>query len=339
MNYLKQAVGIDIAKDELVCKAGRFYSDQSIEVMEQASFPNQMDGFEQLHHWVREVLGETDSPIWFVMEATGVYYEELAYYLHSNAQLVSVLLPNKVKYFAKTLTIKSKTDALDAEIILRIGLERKLDPWNPPSPEMRTIRILTRELQEVKRKRTATKNQHHAKSHAHGVPSSTLQRLTQQIDFLNQQIKEIESELKKIVQQDEVLRQKVERLETIPGVGFPTIITLIGETNGFALFRNARQLVSYAGLDLVLRESGNWRGKTTISKKGNRFIRRAVFMPALSAVQHNQGLKAFYKRLCERKPAKKIGLTAVARKILVLVYTLWKNEEEFMLEKMLPQNA
>jgi transposase len=333
MHFVKQVVGIDISKSELVCKAGRIGVDQTVEVLSTGTFSNDFEGFEELMIWSKEVFSSVELPLCFVMEATGVYYECLAYYLVGLDLDVSVLLPNKVKHFGKTLEIKSKTDALDAEVILRIGLERKLTLWQPGSNQMRSITVLTREQAGIKAKRTVVKNQLHARSHAYGTPTSTIKRMNEQIALLDKQLAAIELELRQIVAQDQVLSEKIARLETIPGIGFNTLITLIGETNGFALIRNAKQLVSYAGLDVVHRESGNWKGKSMISKKGNKFIRAALYMPALACIRYNEPLKKFHQSLCERKPAKKIGVIAVARKLLSWVYILWKNGTEFDAER------
>ena len=102
--------------------------------------------------------------------------------------------------------------------------------------------------------------------------------------------------------------------------------TVVGETLGFTGFTNAKQLTSYAGFDVVLKESGAYKGKTRISKKGNKNIRRALYMPAMTAVRCNPTLKKFYERVKPTKAKPMIALVAVERKLLVLMYSLWKNE-------------
>ena len=113
-------------------------------------------------------------------------------------------------------------------------------------------------------------------------------------------------------------------------IGFITIIKVLTETNGFLLFNSIRQLVSYAGLDVIEKESGKYKGKTKISKKGNARIRSALYMPAMSAARNNKTLKVFYNRVNEGRTIKKQGLIAVMRKLLILIYTLWKKEEEYI---------
>ena len=102
----------------------------------------------------------------------------------------------------------------------------------------------------------------------------------------------------------------------------------MAETLGFYRFNSIKQVISFCGLDVVQRESGtSVKGKTKISKKGNKYIRRVLYMPALVSVKHNPKLALFYKNIINRKPAKKIGVVAVQRKLLTLIFTLWKRNE------------
>ena len=140
---LKQCVGIDISKDTFtVCVCRRDLSGKEY-LSETVDFKNLKTGFNQLVKWSRKI---TDSSIetLFVMEATGIYYENLAHHLHRLILPVSVLLPNKVKHFAKSLNVKTKTDQVDARIIARLGAERKLLLWKPPPEIFKLLKDLTR---------------------------------------------------------------------------------------------------------------------------------------------------------------------------------------------------
>ncbi len=108
-----------------------------------------------------------------------------------------------------------------------------------------------------------------------------------------------------------------------------TIATIIAETNGFAAIENVKQLASYAGMDVMMNQSGQYSGRTRISKKGNRHIRTALYLPAMSAIRSNKRLQQFYKNIRERQKNGKVGIVAVARKMLVLIYTLWKKEVQY----------
>lgn len=328
MKTLKQSIGIDVSKDSLVCCIGSLDADYQQTFSKSKLFPNNPDGFDQLGNWAAPLRKCTE--VIYVMEATGVYYENLAYWLDSREEKLSVLLANKVKFFAKSLNIKTKTDGVDAQVLSRIGLERKLECWKMPSKLMRQIKFLSREYREAKAKLVVVKNQLHAKDHSYGCPASTQTRLQTQLSLLETQLLEIEAELKTIARSDSALYARIMKVSTIPGVGLMTIISILAETNAFVLVSNAKQLVSYSGLDIQHNQSGLKEGKTKISKKGNSFIRNALYMPALSASRHNPDMKVFYTQLWERKPAKKIAVTAVARKLLILIYIIWKNDTVFI---------
>ena len=116
-------------------------------------------------------------------------------------------------------------------------------------------------------------------------------------------------------------------IKSLPGVGLITVLTIVAETNGFALIRNLRQLSSYAGYDIIENQSGNKQGKTRISKRGNARIRAVLYMAALSVIRHDKGpLRKCYERVAHRNPtAYKVANVAVQRKLLCLIYTLFKN--------------
>ena len=327
MKTVQFCVGIDVSKDSLECSYGSLTESGEPLFSKVQKFTNSTQGFTKLLEWAKKK--NDPKEIFFLMEATGVYYENLAYWLHEKNLSVSVVLPNKVNYFTKSYNIKTKTDSVDAKLLCRMGLERKLDHWNMPSLQMRTLKILTRDYRSLKDKLTMTKNQLHAKVNSYKCPATVVKRLKQQIKLLEKQISQVVNEIKRVVKNDNVLDQRIRKVETIPGVGFMTIACILGETNAFALVSNSKQLVSYCGFDLQHRQSGLQAGKTTISKKGNSFIRAALYMPALSSLQYNPSLKTFYNRLAEKKAIKKIAVTAVARKLLVLIYTIWKNESEY----------
>lgn len=323
----KQCVGIDISKDYLDCCFGNSDNFQNQKFGKSKRFDNDHSGFNELIKWADEQ--SNCKEVFYVMEATGVYYEHLAYFLNEHGCMLSVLLPNMVKHYFRSLNVKTKTDQKDSEVLCRLGLERKLDNWNMPTKIMRDLKFLSREYREAKDKINQVKNQLHAKYHSHQCPVSTQKRLKKQLSLLEKQALEVESELRALVISDTEFYNKIQKICSIPGVSFITVICIISETNAFALITNMKQLASYAGLDIQHNQSGNKQGKTRISKKGNSFIRHALYMPALSAARFNPLMKEFYNNIKDRKPAKKIAVIAVARKLLLLIYTLWKKNMEF----------
>jgi transposase len=326
----KQAVGIDVSKDTLVVCFSQMDDRQQIYCKATKRFANNKGGWSALDRWMK-ALCTAQVPFWVVMEATGVYYEKLAYYLKIQQYEISVVLPNKSKSYFQSLNIKTKTDGVEARALAQMGLERKMKPWAGCSEIMLTIKHLCREREALQEHVTAASNQLHAHEHEYHPDSRTIQRANQHIKLLKKQIAEIDRQLENILQQDPELKAKVDNVCSIKGVGLLTALIVISETNGFELIENKAQLVSYAGYDVVERQSGSSiRGKTRISKKGNAHIRRALHYPALSAVRYEGQLGDLYKRVTLRNPkVKMIGLVAVQRKLLVLIYTLFKKNQPY----------
>lgn len=326
---LRQCLGIDVSKDHLQVNLSNQEADQRIRVISSTKFDNTAKGLEKLNAWVaKHRISSVDFKV--VMEATGVYHESAAYFLHEKGFAVSVLLPNKTKAYAKSLNAKSKTDSIDARILAQMGLERSLEIWQPASHNMRRIKRLCRERVALQEQKTITLNQNHARSCEFEPEKNSQERATQLIKFIEKQIAEVEGNIQQAIACDKTLKEKVDRICTVKGLGWISVITIVAETDGFALFKNKGQLVSFAGYDVVQNESGSSvKGTTRISKKGNRHIRRALHFPALTAVQYEPQFKNLFTRTLEKSFIKMKAYVAVQRKLLVLIYTLFKNDTPY----------
>lgn len=330
MDIIKQTFGLDISKDSFVVCFGTTNTNQKVSISKGETFNNNKTGFNNFFKWIQKNKTNSSVPLWFIMEATGVYYENLAYFLDLKGFNLCVLLPNKSKNYAKTLDKKSKTDSIDARVLTQFGLERNLNKWEPPSPLFKELKSFIRERIQMKSMIIQLKNQLHARSYSYQPSKKSIKRTTALINYYKNIVRKIEEDIENLLQSDEKLYEKVKKIESIKGIGIMTIASILAETNGFALVRSRKQLASYAGLDVVLNESGKRKGKTKISKKGNRYLRESVYMPALSAVKWNPELKRLFERIVRKRGIKKIALIAVARKLLLLVYTLWKNDQEYI---------
>lgn len=326
MKTIKQVIGIDVSKDTFHVCFGTIDESQCIKVLKQSSFINNEKGFKQLLTW-KQKSQVADIPLWYVMEATGVYYENLAYFLSENKECLSVLLPNKSKNFAKSLDIKTKTDKVDAAMLCRIGLERVLPAWKIPTILMKQIKSLCREYKGLKANGSKIKVRLHAYNYSYKPEKATIKRLKQQLSLLEKQIVMVEKEIRSYISKDELLQKRIDNIQQVKGLSLITIITVIAETNGFASITNAKQLTSYSGLDITMNQSGKFYGRTKISKKGNSHIRSALYLPAMSAVRSNIRLKQFYENIMQKHTCGKVGIVAVARKLLILIYTLWRKNE------------
>jgi transposase len=321
---VKQVVGIDVAQDELVVKIGKMYDDWTPEEVAHKTFANQPKKFAELQQWVKAHT-DAQQPVRYVMEATGVYHQKLSYWLYEQGLPVSIVLPNKISNYARTLSVKTVTDKTAASAILLFGLERKLDDWEPPKGIYKKLQQLTRERSQLVEERTMIKNQVHAEQ-AEAVPNKqSVIRAQKRIALLDKQEKEIEVNIRELLQQDEEGKRIVMLLCTIPGIGLLTAATILGETNGFELIKNKRQLTSYAGLDVKEKQSGtSVKGIARISKRGNRHLRKCLHLPALNAIRRDERFKAVFARVVARHGIKMKAVVSVQRRLLEMAFTVFK---------------
>ncbi len=240
---IKSVIGIDIAKDDFyACFKFRDAKDK-VTIKGTRSFKNSLKGFEDFYAWAQQK--HKAGELWFILEATGVYHEQLTHFLYDEKQKVAVILANKLKSFSKSFNIKTKTDKVDAKIIAQFVIERSPLPWKPMCEEYRYLRDLNREklaLQEAKQRANA---QLHAYQHSHETLQEIQDLKQKQIQFYEESIQQISTMIKQLVRKDKHLTKCLKYVTSIPGIGFDTAITVLSETNGFELFENIRQLVSY----------------------------------------------------------------------------------------------
>lgn len=321
---VKQVVGIDVAQKELVVSLGRMYDDWTPELYAHKTFANTQKGFMMLVSWVKK-LTDAGAAVRYVMEATGVYHESLAYFLDERGYEQTIVLPNKISNYFRTLSVKTITDQTAAEAIAMFGLEKKLENWKRPKKVFKNLRQLTRERDQVIQSRTVAKNQLHAEQSEAEPGKNSIDRLKKQIALFNKQEKEINAEIAELVKTDQEVSKAIQTIRSISGVGLLTAATVLAETNGFDLIRNKRQVTSYAGLDVREKQSGtSVKGKPRISKKGNKYLRKAMHLPALAAIRHDQRFKGIYARLVAKHGIKMKAAVAVQRKLLELIYIIYK---------------
>ena len=326
---VKQVLGVDVAKKELVVCLGRMYDDWTPDLYGYKTFVNSAKGFASLVLWVKK-NSDQEIPVRFVMEATGVYHESFAYFLNGSGYEVSIVLPNKISNYIRTLQIKTITDKTASEAIARFGLERKLDLWQKPESIFKKLRQLTRERGQIIEERTAVKNQLHAEQVEAEPNKNSVKRILERIKVLNKQEKEIKAEVAALIKEDKETSAQIALICSIPGIGLLTAATILAETNGFELIRNKRQLTSYAGFDIVEKQSGiSVKGKTKISKRGNKYLRKAMHLPALSAIKHDNRFKAIFSRTIARHGIKMKAVVTIQRKLLEMTFTIFKSQKKY----------
>jgi transposase len=327
----RQCVGIDISKEKFTACLYMYdrLSDEGC-CTGSVEFANTRQGFNQMVKWSRKEALKGRA-LTYLMEPTGVYYEPLAYHLDKIGQTLYVVLPNKARKFCEAEGIKTKTDAMDARCLALMGCaSRKLRPWSPPKAIYRELRQLTRFRADLCKLRTSVTNRQESLLHMEGASKNVQKGCEELVSEIDKLMEKNEKDITAKLAEDKELEARINRIATAKGVGATTITCVVAETQGFHLIENRKQLTSYAGLDVKAKQSGKEDPKHTISKKGNANIRAVLYMPAMSAARCNRQAKAAYDRICQKHPKEKmIGITAVMRRLLLLIYTLWKNGEEY----------
>jgi transposase len=328
---VKYSLGLDASKAENQACLSVIDSQQKVTIKASRKFANTPTGFKQLIVWL-EKQRKQPLPLAIVLEATGIYHESLAWFLHEHNYALAILLPNKAKNYLRAIGQKSKNDKIDAAGLARMGAEQHLELWQPCSKELRQLKALTRHYEQLQQMRTTLQNQLHAVNHGFEPEKLVIKSHEKLIEQVEKQITLAEKQLEKQLEKDAVLKARVDKIVgSIKGLGTLTVLTILAETAGFSTIRNQRQLASYAGYDVVENQSGKRSGKTRISKKGNSHIRRILHMPALNMVRYEVApFKALYDRIYQKTGIKMKGYTAIQRKLLLLIYTLWKKDEAYV---------
>lgn len=329
MANLKYGIGIDISSDKFAACISTIDCKQKVSIIARQSFANSDEGFKEFIKWTEKYCRE-QLPAVYAMEATGIYYEQLAWALYQKNKSVTIILPNKAKKYKEALGLKSKTDPIDARALAQMACEQHLRVWKPISKNIYQLRLLTRQVDRINIHITQFKAQLHAVSRGMYRDKAIENMMEKNIQLLQKQKLTIEERLKTIIKSDALLAQRFEQICKIKGLGIASLAVIIAETDGFALMENQAQLVSYAGYDVVESQSGKRSGKTKISKHGNSRVRKALHLPALNMVRYKQApFIQLYERIYERTGIKMKGYTAVQKKLLTIIYTLWRKGEGY----------
>lgn len=338
-SVISYCVGMDVDKNTFkACIVARLSSGHTL-VKASKTFVNNKNGFKELLRW-KEKYHKYQVTCSFLMEATGVYHEHLAYFLHLKNQCVHVVLANKAKRYIQSLGIRSKNDKIDAQGLAIMGLQQSLVQWKPISIDLYALRSLTRQIESLQNTKTILTNQLEAASHSAFSDKFVIKSLTSIIKKIDKEIVACQKKVEKYIVEDQELNSKFKLFATLKGFGLMTFAVIVAETGGFELFNSQSQLVCYAGYDIVQNDSGKRKGKTKISKKGNTHIRRIMHMASLNMVKNNIPIfKNLYERVYDQTKIKMKGYVAIQRKLLCLVYSIWKQNIAFDLEHQTKQTS
>ena len=265
---------------------------------------------------------ESDSHC--VMEATGYYHYQLAYYLLESGIKVSVENPLAVKRFIQMKLSKIKTDKSDSKLICEYAKQVDLKLWQGNSKGQTECLQMTRLLSVYTKQSTMLKNKLHGESVLGNPSKAVLSSLKRSLKQVQKEIKTLEEKLMILVKQ--VHQDVLTRIKSIPGIGNKTALMLVVLTDGFERFTSGSELCSYAGLTPVIRKSGSSvNGRSRISKIGNQKLRNLLFMCSFNACKYNKACREIYERIVAKGKSKKLALIAVCNKLLKQVFAIAKS--------------
>lgn len=316
MNQTRHPVlGIDICLRTFVAVLW-FESGRSL----RREFQNHAGGFRGLCTWLRQHFA---APVRVGIECTNVYADALAEWMHAAGHTVYLLNAERVAWFARGQGQRNKTDPADALTVARFTAQYEGTPWTPPTPQQKTLRSLTRARAQLVELRNVLSTQCQTAGERGG------EHLKQALAAVVQQVKAIEREIAQFVKREPVLQRAVARLMTIKGVALTTAAVVLAELPRITELTDPRTICGWAGLTPCRHQSGETELRARISRRGNAYLRQALYMPALVAKRWNPVLKAFAQRLADRGKTTRAILGAVAHKLLRIIVGMLRSDTDF----------
>jgi transposase len=302
-NFMSEKIyfGVDVCKESLAF-CGANVAGQ---------VPNNAPG-------VRRLLARLPQGAHLIIEASGGYERELVKVAQQSAVLLSVVNPRQVRDFARGVGRLAKTDPIDAEMLARFGAEVNPPPDAVPTTAELALQELVSARQQLVEQRTVLLQQQ--SQHLNNV----VRRLDRaRLKLLQRQIDQLQLAISSILEEQSALKQKVERLQQVKGVGFITAVTCVALCPELGSL-SKRQTAALVGVAPYDEDSGARKGWRHISG-GRPKLRRALYMASISAVRSNPILRRFYQQLRQRNKPPKVALVAVIRKLAILLNRLLRN--------------
>jgi len=301
-------IGIDISKKKL---------DISFSDNKTTSYDNDLNGFKQLLKQIQD-KGRTR----IAMEATGGYERPLVRFLQEKCIAVSVVNAKRVRDYAKALGKLAKTDKIDSHVIRLFAEAINPNVTEQLSESQQSLDSLTLRRNQLVKQRAIEKQ------HLETVTNKETKRsINRTIKFLDKEIGVIEEKINKLIDLDDDLKEKVNRLTTIKGIGPVVAVTIVSDIPELGALSN-KEISALVGVAPFCRDSGGMRGKRTIWG-GRSQVRSVLYMATLSAVKHNPAIKVFYERLVNKGKPKKTALVACMRKLIIVANSMIRNNMEW----------
>ena len=326
----RQCIGVDISKSKFtfcLCQS----TEQDLHFYTKPKeLENSESGFRHLLEWSGKEV-DSSVPYSFLMETTGCYHESLAIFLSRKGMTVIVVHANKAKNFARLNGQRTKTDLVDSRMLATMGCDTpNLKPWPFPDEKYLHLREMSRLSEQLEKTRTQVLCRMEAVTNSGFVDKTVLNRHKALLKSVEQLQTANEREMDELVDGDIVMRSGVQSMESIKCIGRKTAVLVVAETLGFHQMTSAKQVASYAGLDVKKEQSGDTDKKGHMTKRGNAHLRAGLYFPAMVASWSNPQLMDDYNRICASHPQSKIiALVALERKLLCLMYSLWKSGKQW----------
>lgn len=305
---MKRIAGIDVSKKKLDCYSSVLKNSKS--------FFNTENGIKKLVEWLL-----SQNLDFVVMESTGKYHLA-AWYACSEAKIGTVIAnPRRVRDLTKGLGFIAKTDELDSKLLCFYGEKAEVKLSSPPTKKERELKELVATRRQLVESRVQLLNK----------KSSALDNFKTHFDVpiaaLNKQLKELEDLIDTKIDEIESLKKKKELLMKVKGIGPKVVAVLLVYLPELGSL-NRREIASLAGLAPYNKDSGNFEGRRHIHG-GRTAVRCALFQSILTCIQSDEKVKNKYINLVSKGKPKKVAMIACARKYLVMLNTLLKNNNDW----------
>lgn len=258
------------------------------------------------------------NPALIVVEATGGYEQSAVQTLILHQYRVAVVNPTRVRALAKATGKLAKTDAIDAHLIAEYAFKIRPEPTSfKEERELQLRALVSRREQLVE---IATAEQNRLGTAYEGMKADIREHLV----WLHSQISILDEEIKQLIDSFPEWKEAADRLDSIPGVGFVTAVTVLAEMPELGKL-DRQKIAALAGLAPFNQDSGKRRGKRRIFG-GRKGIRRVLYMACVSAIRFNPVIRDLYQRLTEKGKVFKVVITACMRKLLTIMNAMSKNK-------------
>jgi transposase len=314
-------IGIDVSKDKI--DVAWLRDIQTLKVKTKA-FKNTPSGYAQLCLWLSDNTKQPLNQCHCTLEATGIYHEPLSHWLFEKGIAVSVCNPAQVKNFAKSLGAQHKTDKIDSIILARYGALMKPELWQPEPKAVRELKALIARVEAIESDLLREQNRME-KAEFSAASELVIESLNTMIQHLESERKKLDQEIDDHIDRHPDLKRDQELLQSIPSVGRVVSRLMLSVIRGKE-FKTAGDCAAFLGLIPKIQESGVFKGRASLSKKGNSRIRAKLYLPAVTAMRHNPSIEQHTKRLLEKGKNKMQAVGAAMRKLVHICFGVLKNQ-------------